>query len=120
MEKMNQDIKKKWVAALRSGEYKQGRNSLKNHEGEYCCLGVLCDLAVREGLKVEEKFHPSNRQYSFDGDFGFLPLSVRQWAQLSESSPTLTSGEDKEKLDCLNDLYRLTFNEIADLIEEQL
>lgn len=30
----------KWLAALRSGEYKQGKGSLKSHEG-YCCLGVL-------------------------------------------------------------------------------
>jgi hypothetical protein len=29
-----------WLAALRSGKYKQGRGQLQ-HSGKYCCLGVL-------------------------------------------------------------------------------
>lgn len=36
--------KKRWLKALRSGEYKQGVGYLKNGD-EFCCLGVLCDLA---------------------------------------------------------------------------
>jgi hypothetical protein len=40
---MKKAIKKKWVAALRSGEYKQGRRYLKR-DGKYCCLGVLCEI----------------------------------------------------------------------------
>ena len=46
---MNKEVKKKWVDALRSGEYAQGRSSLRDHD-EYCCLGVLCELAVKEGV----------------------------------------------------------------------
>jgi len=46
---MRQVTKDEWTAALRSGEYEQGRLSLKkyNLHGElvYCCMGVLCDLA---------------------------------------------------------------------------
>jgi hypothetical protein len=37
---MQPELKAKWVKALRSGEYKQGRKYLSNYE-EYCCLGVL-------------------------------------------------------------------------------
>jgi hypothetical protein len=33
----------KWVDALRSGNYKQGKQYLKDDQGRYCCLGVLCD-----------------------------------------------------------------------------
>jgi hypothetical protein len=40
---MNAEIKQKWVAALRSGNYKQTKVCLHNKEG-YCCLGVLCDV----------------------------------------------------------------------------
>jgi hypothetical protein len=46
MNKLNRELMEKWVAALRSGEYKQGTESLyyydddKNSES-YCCLGVL-------------------------------------------------------------------------------
>lgn len=38
---------KKWISALRSGEYKQGKFLLKriNEDGscQYCCLGVLAE-----------------------------------------------------------------------------
>lgn len=58
---MNQEIKQKWVAALRSGEYKQIKNSLTNGEG-YCCLGVF-DLLLfgpnfmqLKGNELEKKF----------------------------------------------------------------
>src|SRR3954466_4218538 len=51
--KLRPEVKEKWVAALRSGEYKQGRSYLhsQNPDGEdrFCCLGVLCELAVQEG-----------------------------------------------------------------------
>jgi hypothetical protein len=41
------EIKQKWLTALRSGEYQQGKSALRRDEGGqrlYCCLGVLCDL----------------------------------------------------------------------------
>ena len=37
-----------WVKALESGEYKQG-HQLLNKDNEFCCLGVLCDLAAKDG-----------------------------------------------------------------------
>lgn len=40
--KLKSKIKKAWIKALRSGEYKQCRNKLKDGES-YCCLGVLND-----------------------------------------------------------------------------
>lgn len=41
---MKQDVKDKWVAALRSDKYKQGIGALRNVDGEYCCIGVLYDV----------------------------------------------------------------------------
>lgn len=39
-----------WIKALRSGEYKQAQNKLKNtQKNSFCCLGVLCDLAAKDG-----------------------------------------------------------------------
>ena len=40
---MTPEIKTAWLAALRSGEYKQTQKTLKNATG-YCCLGVLCHV----------------------------------------------------------------------------
>ena len=35
-----------WIAALRSGKYKQGRNGLHNLDSQtYCCLGVACEVS---------------------------------------------------------------------------
>jgi hypothetical protein len=38
----------KWVAALESGEFKQGREVLEDAAGNCCCLGVACRLYQRE------------------------------------------------------------------------
>lgn len=50
--KMNSAVKEKWLAALRSGRYKQGRGALAQHDDDgdmlFCCLGVLCDLYAEE------------------------------------------------------------------------
>ena len=50
-QKANRD---KWVAALRSGEFEQTQEVLvlEDDDGKksYCCLGVACVLAIREGI----------------------------------------------------------------------
>lgn len=50
---MNQTIKEKWITALRSGEYKQGKDVLRSGD-EFCCLGVLCDLICPHGWSERE------------------------------------------------------------------
>ena len=36
---------KKWIKALRSGKYKQTKDTLCNDKrNSFCCLGVLCDV----------------------------------------------------------------------------
>lgn len=44
MGRMRPEEKKRWTDALRSGKYEQGRQVLKTPEGEFCCLGVKCDI----------------------------------------------------------------------------
>jgi len=58
---MNKELRDEWVAALRSGKYEQGQDQLKTSAGEYCCLGVLCEVlgvdlerANVNGVKVGE------------------------------------------------------------------
>jgi hypothetical protein len=41
---MPEVLKKKWVSALRSGDYEQGRGFLHDG-GRFCCLGVLVEVA---------------------------------------------------------------------------
>lgn len=42
---MEPALKAKWVAALRSGMYQQGRLRLRSLDDKYCCMGVLCEVA---------------------------------------------------------------------------
>ena len=39
---MNQELKERWIRALKSGAFKQAQCSLINETGDaYCCLGVM-------------------------------------------------------------------------------
>jgi hypothetical protein len=51
---MNKEIKEKWINALRSGKYEQGKSQLRSLSNKFCCLGVLCDL-YKDELKDENK-----------------------------------------------------------------
>lgn len=46
-EKLEPEFKAKWIAALRSGDYKQGHQVLYRggEHDTYCCLGVACVVA---------------------------------------------------------------------------
>lgn len=45
---MEKQLFDKWTAALRSGEYHQGKHMLRKSNDSFCCLGVLCEVM---GLK---------------------------------------------------------------------
>jgi hypothetical protein len=45
---MKPDLKAKWIDALRSGNYEQGTGDLRSRSGQFCCLGVLCDVMGAE------------------------------------------------------------------------
>lgn len=44
---MTPEMKSKWIAALRSGKFKQTKGLLKDSDG-YCCLGVLASINGNE------------------------------------------------------------------------
>ena len=115
---MNPEVKAKWVAALRSGEYKQGRGALRNAADEFCCLGVLCDLSPFPWLgPPERKMRPSydieERPHFLTS--GYLSEPVAEWAGLVDTNPVV----DGNTLSHLNDTG-CPFDQIADLIEAEL
>ena len=87
---MNTEVKKLWTAALRSGEYEQGTGALRTARG-YCCLGVLCEVAIKAGLKVEftEQFDDDEVVFSYDDDVAYLPPAVCLWADLPDANPRI-------------------------------
>jgi hypothetical protein len=118
---MNKDIKQKWIKALRSGEYTQGNGRLKNKDNQYCCLGVLCDLALKEGIVKEEIDNTddvNDSGFKFDGDAELLPNSVIDWASLVRSPKVLIGNELKELAELNDD--GASFSRLAELIEKQL
>lgn len=117
---MNDQIKKRWVAALRSGKYKQNVGTLKSTSGKYCCLGVLCELYSKEHEV------PWQARQCFMGQLDVLPFAVAEWAGLGYiRSPAVmreipfSNKTESQTLGYMND-RRVPFRVIADLIEEQL
>ena len=125
---MNEAIKQKWVAALRSGEYEQTLSMLRNSEG-FCCLGFLCDLYSK--ATGVDWFHSADDEYAMHGNDNTLPLEVRQWAQLADEFGGYVEIETDEdgmtdpypvdvSLTELNDSWGYDFKLIAKVIEQQL
>ena len=126
---MNQEIKARWVAALRSGEYVQGKYVLKRAipgkqvQYTYCCLGVLFDLWVQENCPNWEDV-PATNNICFN-QYEKLPKYVMEWAGLRTSVPhvRISSGRwtDLAKLNDGSTGYpAVSFDEIADEIERNL
>ena len=139
-QKMKPAIKAQWVAALRSGKYQQTKGRLAVVEDgkpvAFCCLGVLCDLAVKAGAVKADYSAP---EAVYDDNYLSLPLKVSTWAGLGGASnpyvPFASVTEERSMLAALNDGTRVwdeeaqnniqairphSFAEIADIIEEHL
>lgn len=114
---MNQEVKKLWISALRSGEYEQGQKMLRNGD-KFCCLGVLCDLYQKETGQGEWK--SDFGQYFQDGlentSSTHLTPGVMSWAGLHDLSPSYGEGV---RLSACNDQGK-DFQYIAARIEEHL
>ena len=135
---MDPVVKQQWIDALRSGEFEQAQSVL-NTNGAYCCLGVLCELAIRAGVPVVKAINPDQDcdvpVWHYDGEAAYPPPSVTAWAGLEVSNPVVSERrtqpcacgyegctniiEPEMTLSCLND-NGSTFDEIADVIAERL
>lgn len=130
---------KKWIAALRSGEYKQGTGSLHSAgaEGEpdtYCCLGVATVVAMADGCPIQRKTKPDCGSYAYyETDpkanvSGILPPAVVKWLGLEGRDETEGSvvfdneaghyGKEVRDAISANDVKRWSFDQIADKLEE--
>lgn len=102
---------KKWVAALRSGEYKQAKQYLRRGNS-YCCLGVLCDLYAKDRLVQWNGNTFDNRDQDLSSNVcAWVGLRDRDGAYMTKSGVeiSLTNRNDTGN----------TFSEIADIIESE-
>lgn len=121
---MHKEIAEKLVTALRSGDYIQGTDALRTADDKFCCLGVLCEIAMKEGVIPEwtDETVLGKIIYSAAGQTGILPLPVKEWAGMKSNNGSYKTGADSDEADaCLsydND-NGSTFSEIADFIEKR-
>lgn len=135
---MNPKVGLMWAEALESGEYEQGRGLLTERFPDGverdCCLGVLCKLAIKAGVKVEVEVRPTSddddageggSRLEYDLNFGVPPESVARWAGLRPTQdPTIAVprpiGANLTTCTELNDNREWTFTQIAAAIRENL
>src|SRR3954468_6246696 len=104
---MDQIIKQKWVEALRSGEYKQTQNYLKDPTG-YCCLGVLAEVC---GMKIISGDTEESSNY-------FNAIEIDGKGKDYQPLRDLIGNEaEVQNLIDMNDSDDYNFNEIANYVE---
>ena len=116
----NKELVKLWVEALRSGKYQQIvgklRGPLANGYG-YCCLGVLCEVAKplisdRDLSYLEENLENG----AYPPEIVLEHLIVEGKRDISISAVGL--NEKLYAVYTLNDDLGMTFDQIADLLEQ--
>ena len=115
------EIKKKWVEALRSGDYKQGKTCLKqiDFDGEtrHCCLGVLAEICevpneILGGSLYTFNF-PRSDKYMFFRSTALLDKNF-------EMKHFIYGYSNIRTLMRMNDSGDYTFEDIADYIEKHV
>lgn len=124
---------RKWVEALRSGEYEQGHGRLRSEIGgksTHCCLGVACEVAIADGVSV----HFSGGVYNYARKeeetynlfaLSYLPDPVKWWLGLDDRDPIVGQrvGRGPDLIakpvpaTVANDGENWSFSRIADGIE---
>lgn len=114
---MKEDIAKKWTAALRSGGYIQGQNCLRKGN-EFCCLGVLAEIAKAEGIVKSRVGEHNQHVYYADDSVAtlVLPEVIKDWAGMNSCSGR---RHGQKALFRVNDEDRLPFDKIADIIDAE-
>jgi hypothetical protein len=110
---VNTKFIRKWIDALRSGTFNQGRGKLRSNRNRYCCLGVACELLPKKfNIKwVKEK---GALLYGLDinkseTDYYRLPEEILDYIGIDNFSET--------QLIRMNDEEKKSFTKIADFLE---
>jgi len=114
---MKKRIKKLWVAALRSGKYKQAKNQLRDETNAFCCYGVLCNIHAQEHPKIAAAQKDDEK---YMGAYAHLPYAVAYWAGFKPGfTNRIRIAGTVDFLSAHND-NGASFTQIANAIEEQL
>ncbi len=117
----SEEIIKEWCAELRSGTWEQLAAGMgKDGSCERCCLGVLCELAIKHGvIGPPTSQYPRSDFLLYEGKSCTLPYAVRTWARLrTETGEYWDDKRGRYSLAAANDNGK-TFEEIAIIIESR-
>lgn len=124
-QKQQRKVRRDWVKALRSGKYAQGRyrlHTIKGDKHSFCCLGVLCDLAVKAKV-LKSYVRGSYVVYGPHEQYSVLPDELLKFAGiLSNQGKYIPSTGRPTSLVANNDgrgRSHKDFNQIADIIESE-
>lgn len=117
------ELQLKWIEALESGEYKQGKGQLRDGD-QYCCLGVACDVYDKatdqsgESGWINKPMGPHDNSYVYRYGKHTLTtqLSYPHGADLAEIFGINDSVE--ESVMTMNDVDNKNFIEIAAYLRE--
>jgi hypothetical protein len=101
------EVYKLWIKALRSGKYKQTDCILRRGDA-FCCLGVLCDLARKDGGPGWAA--TVSHSYLEQGHGGLLPDAMNRFLALGGATGALAKMNDGGR----------SFTEIAHYIEVEV
>lgn len=105
----SQEFKDAWVAALRSGHYRQGCGVLYDEVADaHCCLGVALRVGIDTGLIPPSQVELT--EYFLNRD-NMPRIRHPLWEEGGTLMPLAFRNDG-------NDIQRHTFDEIADIIEE--
>ena len=130
--------RKLWAATLRSGKYAKGEGAMKTSLTEkpdlprydkFCCLGIACELHRLESKNQDNwsevaAYSEGSAINRYQGQHAVLPVSVQDWlgidCQGSLPNPIRKNCDHTySALIFMNDLPHTTFDEIANVIEDQ-
>lgn len=109
-----EELIEKWLEALESGKYKQGKECLVREDEKgrrYCCLGVVCLIAKQDMQELMDEHALT------------LPMKIRGILKMGGEGDFVTpikyKGEEYISLANLND-RGVRFKTIARIIREQM
>lgn len=106
-------VRDEWVRRLNSGKYRQSTGYLRTQSNGYCCLGVLCDIAVESGIIPAPIAVEGQEYYAYGKATAIPPTEVRKWVGLRDPLGNINKAEGLARM---NDQGK-TFSDIAKIVE---
>lgn len=118
---LDKEAARRWVKALRSGRYKQGRGALRRKESDaHCCLGVACRVLrvpahPGVGYDASRWYFGKAMDSSMPPDEFYAKLGITRSGSILDFIDRLVNLNDQPKDEGGKD-----FKGIADFIEREL